>query len=220
MYAGLDLLACKKKLRKEVVVQESPGSSSGLVPLLDLWSRSLLVLVHVSVPWPCRSMSTPPGQCRAPTHGIAATAHLRLSWRQPLPGACSGTSPLRWPSTPVWGWDGAPMQPGGSAVPQLPLCCGPVAELRLRCTAIGLYLLLRRAGRRSLMRPTYRPRVEVASGGRGPMPAAAMASRTAITAAYRKPLAARAIRGRGEPPDARRDREFGGPAREKKYTQL
>ena len=54
------------------------------------------------------------------------------------------------------------MQPGGSAVPQLPLCCGPVAELRLRCTAIGLYLLqqlLRHAGRRSLMRPT-------ASGGR------------------------------------------------------
>jgi hypothetical protein len=38
MYAGLDLLACKKKLCKEVVVQESPGSSSGLVTLLDLWS--------------------------------------------------------------------------------------------------------------------------------------------------------------------------------------
>ena len=48
----------------------------------------------------------------------------------------------------------------------------------------------------------------------------AMASRTAITAAYRKPLAARAIRGRGEPPDARRDREFGGPAREKKVYAI
>ena len=161
-----------------------------------------MVHVIISVPWPCRSMSTPPGQCRAPTHGIAATAHLRLSWRQPLPGACSGTSPLRWPSTPVWGWDGAPMQPGGSAVPQLPLCCGPVAELRLRCTAIGLCLLLRRAGRRSLTASGGRKWRSRARAGHGQSHRNYSRGLGHDAATYRKPLAARATRGRGEPADA------------------
>ena len=123
-----------------------------------------MVHVIISVPWPCRSMSTPPGQCRAPTHGIAATAHLRLSWRQPLPGACSGTSPLRWPSTPGLGLGWCPHATRGvrsaATAPVLWACGGTAAALY--CDWAVLVAAARRPAQPDAADREWRSQVEVA----------------------------------------------------------
>ena len=168
--------------------------------------RAMAVQVDVDPAWPVPGTNTwHCGHC-TPAAELEAAFAWRLLWHIALALAEHTGLGLGWCPHATRGVRSA------ATAPVLWACGGTAAALY--CDWAVLVAAARRPAQPDAAD------LPTASGGRGPMPAAAMASRTAITAAYRKPLAARAIRGRGEPPDARRDREFGGPAREKKYTQL